>query len=590
MSPATAQLPTYLKKYIFEQRYENYTPRDHAAWRYIMRQNRAFFGRHAVPVYLEGLKKTGIPVDRIPRITEMDDCLAELGWGAVPVRGFIPPAAFLDFQARAVLPIACDMRSVQHIAYTPAPDIVHEAAGHAPIIADPAYSAYLHRYAKMAQKAILSLEDLRLYEAIRYLSDIKENPDTKPDEIERADARLKATAAAMTHVSEAAMVARMAWWTVEYGLVGDLAAPKIYGAGLLSSVGESQACLSYKVRKVPLSVDCVHQPYDITEPQPQLFVARSMEHLVEILLQFERTLAFQVGGVEGLKRARRAETVNTIVLPNGLQISGKLIEHAADEDVPTFVKFAGPVQLAYGDRQIDGHGRERHGDGFSSPLGRFLKASVRAPHTFTDEELATFGVAPGKRAILDLETGVRVEGTVVGTTRRDGKLLLITWKDCTVRRGDEVLFRPEWGEFDQAIGEAVPSVFGGPADMDRYGDIDIGQATTSPARATPYTAHELKTFDAYRALRNLRQQGDFTASRWTELVERVVREHADEWLLHLELVEVACHAERSGVSVPWKGTVTAALDAARNRWSDVDRELLDKGIALASQADPLATP
>jgi hypothetical protein len=44
------------------------------------------------------------------------------------------------------------------------------------------------------------------------------------------------------------------------------------------------------------------------------------------------------------------------------------------------------------------------------------------------------------------------------------------------------------------------------------------------------------------------------------------------------------------VSVPWKGTVTAALDAARNRWSDLDRELLDKGIALASQADPLAAP
>lgn len=585
MSPATAKLPAYLKKFVFEQRYDAYTARDHAAWRYIMRQNRAFFSRHAVPIYVEGLKKTGISLDGIPRISEMDECLAAFGWGAVPVRGFIPPAAFLDFQARGVLPIACDMRSVQHIAYTPAPDIVHEAAGHAPILADPAYAAYLHRYAKMAQKAIPSIEDLRLYEAIRYLSDIKENPDTKPDEIERAEARLKAASEAISHVSEAAMVARMAWWTVEYGLVGDPAAPKIYGAGLLSSVGESQACLSYKVRKVPLSVECVHQSYDITEPQPQLFVAKSMDQLTEVLVKFERTLAFKIGGVEGLERARRAETVNTVVLGNGLEISGKLVEHVADEDVPTFLKFSGPVQIAYQGKQLAGHGRERHGEGFSSPLGRFLKASVRDPHTFADDELATFGVAPGKKAVLDLETGARVEGTVVSLTRKDGKLLMITWKDCTVRRGDTVLFRPEWGEFDQAIGETVTSVYGGPADMDHYGDIDIGEATTSPARSTPYTALELKTFDAYRELRELRNKKDFSSSGWEKLATRVAKEQAGEWLLHLELVEMAHAAEKAGKPASWKATSAGVLEKIRGEANDVDRELIEKGLALATTAD-----
>jgi phenylalanine-4-hydroxylase len=310
-----------------------------------------------------------------------------------------------------------------------------------------------------------------------------------------------------------------------------------------------------------------------------------MDHLVEVLVQFERTLAFKVGGVEGLERAKRAETVNTVVLPNGLQISGKLVDHWADEDVPTFVKLSGPVQICYGDRQLDGHGRERHGEGFSSPLGRFLKASVRDPHTFSDDELATFGVAPGKRAILDLETGVRVEGTVIGTTRRDGKLLMITWKDCTVRRGDDLLFRPEWGEFDQAIGESVPSVFGGPADMDRYGDIDIGQATTSPARSTPYTAFELKTFDAYRAVRELRQKGDLASPEWEKLADRLAKDHADEWLLHLELVETAHAAEKAGKAAPWKKIASGALEHARDRLNDVDRELLAKGLALAGTAD-----
>src|SRR5262245_3622449 len=130
MSAATQALPPYLKKYVAEQRYDKYSPEDHAAWRFIMRQNRDFFSRHAVSIYREGLGKTGITLDRMPRIDEMDRCLSAFGWGAVPVVGFIPPAAFLEFQARGVLPIACDMRTIQHIAYTPAPDIVHEAAGH----------------------------------------------------------------------------------------------------------------------------------------------------------------------------------------------------------------------------------------------------------------------------------------------------------------------------------------------------------------------------------------------------------------------------------------------------------------------------
>src|SRR5262245_13626976 len=112
MSPARDSLPAYLRKYAAVQNYEKYTAEDHAAWRFIMRQNRAFFSKHAVPIYVEGLRRTGIRLDRIPRIDEMHECLSQFGWGAVPVVGFIPPAAFLEFQALGVLPIACDMRTI----------------------------------------------------------------------------------------------------------------------------------------------------------------------------------------------------------------------------------------------------------------------------------------------------------------------------------------------------------------------------------------------------------------------------------------------------------------------------------------------
>ena len=68
----------------------------------------------------------------------MNEKLARVGWSAVAVRGFIPPAVFTELQSRRVLAIAADIRTHEHIEYTPAPDIVHESAGHAPFIADPA--------------------------------------------------------------------------------------------------------------------------------------------------------------------------------------------------------------------------------------------------------------------------------------------------------------------------------------------------------------------------------------------------------------------------------------------------------------------
>ena len=367
-------LPNYLKRFVVEQDYDSYTPQEHATWRYIMRRARKFFSENAVPCYMQGLAKTGISIDRIPSINVIDQHLRELGWGAIGVCGFIPPAAFLDFQARGIMPIAMDMRSIQHVAYTPAPDIVHEAAGHVPILIDPAYRKYLIRYAKMADKAIITREDVVLYEAIRILSDIKENPDTLPGDINRAEAGLKAAYAAVTHVSELAQLGRIAWWTAEYGLVGDLRHPKIYGAGLLSSVGESEKCLSNAVRKIPLTLDCVKQGFDITEPQPQLYVAESFDHLPSILDDLEETMAVKMGGVAGLRKALAARTVNSVVLDSAIAISGELQDFVASPvGAVEFLKFTGPVQLAINGVELAGHGRVRHPQGFSSPVGKWKK-------------------------------------------------------------------------------------------------------------------------------------------------------------------------------------------------------------------------
>jgi len=155
MSIAVDRLPQHLKQYIDQQNYDQYTQRDHAVWRYILRQNVSYFASkgYAVPEYAHGLKLTGIPLDTIPRISEMDASLEKFGWGAVPVCGFIPPIAFLEFQSHGVLPIAHNMRNINHIGYTPAPDIVHESAGHAPILVNEVYADYLKRYAEVAKKS-----------------------------------------------------------------------------------------------------------------------------------------------------------------------------------------------------------------------------------------------------------------------------------------------------------------------------------------------------------------------------------------------------------------------------------------------------
>ena len=286
-------IPKHLKQYIVDQEYERYTIIDHRVWKFIMNISIPFFKKHAHSSYYDGLNKTGITFDKIPSIEIMNEKMSIIGWGAVPVRGFIPPWAFMEFQALGILPIACDMRSRQHLTYTPAPDIVHESAGHSPIIINEEYSNYLKLYGKIASKAVFSKEDENIYFAIRKLSDIKEDKNASKKDIIVAEEELLEAKKSQTTPSEATLLSRLHWWTVEYGLIGKINNPKIYGAGLLSSVGESQNCLSPNVKKIPLTIDCINFNYDITEQQPQLFVAENFSSLTDILLEFEKTMSFK---------------------------------------------------------------------------------------------------------------------------------------------------------------------------------------------------------------------------------------------------------------------------------------------------------
>ena len=372
-----ARLPAHLRKYVVDQNYARYTAEDQATWRFIMRQLREYLKDHAHPTYLEGLSKTGITTDQIPRIAEVDRRLNDYGWGAVPVSGFIPPAAFMELQSLGVLPVASDMRTLEHWLYTPAPDIIHEAAGHAPLLIHPEYSNYLRHYGEVARHTIIAQEDLDQYEAIRTLSDLKEDPRSTPEQVAAAERRFAEASQAMTTPSEATLLSRMNWWTAEYGLIGSLENPRLFGAGLLSSVGEARTCLEARVKKIPLSVDCVNYAYDITELQPHLFVTPDFATLNTVLDELADRLSYRRGGAYGLTQAQTARTVNTVVLDSGVQISGRLESYLTDRDAPAYLRFAGPCQLSVDYQQLRDQGVTRHAHRIFVP-GRAVSQRSRA--------------------------------------------------------------------------------------------------------------------------------------------------------------------------------------------------------------------
>ncbi|MFN7825287.1 MAG: aromatic amino acid hydroxylase [Pseudobdellovibrionaceae bacterium] len=536
------RLPVHLNKYIVDQDYAKYTPVDQAVWRYILRQLRAFLKIHAHESYLDGLEKTGITIDAIPKIENISQKLEKFGWRALPVSGFIPPAAFMELQSLGVLPIASDMRSLDHLLYTPAPDIVHEAAGHAPILINPEFADYLKAYAQVAKKAIISKEDLDVYSAIRDLSDLKEHPDSKAEQIQRAQERLDQVTKSVSHVSEAAQLARMNWWTAEYGLVGSLEEPKIYGAGLLSSVGESRWCLQTKVKKIPMSLDCITTSYDITEPQPQLFVTPSFQKLKAVLKDFSKTMAFNTGGCLGLDKAIRAESVNTVELDTGLQISGVLERYELDSKGQIcFLKFKGPTQICKQDTEISGQSAQYHQHGYSTPLGDY---SLQGDLTV------------GNQVKVRYASGIVMEGEVLKTSDD-----IFTLTKCSVylfRNQERVLlFDPAWGDYDVCKGSHVVSVYGGPADRIAYGLHEDFMAHRVARKI--YSPEELIVHQQYAEMRNLREkikslaeyqstkEASELALKVLELVNEALRQRAQDWLIALEGYELLVHLEARGL-------------------------------------------
>lgn len=570
-------LPPHLRKYVVEQNYDKYTPIDQACWRYILRQLRAFLGKHAHECYLDGLEKTGIDVERIPKISEVSEKLEGFGWRALPVSGFIPPAAFMELQALSVLPIASDMRTVDHLMYTPAPDIVHEAAGHAPILIHPEFAEYLKKYSQVARKAIISKDDLDLYEAIRDLSDIKENPVSTPEQIKQAEEHLNKVSKSISDISEATELSRMNWWTAEYGLIGDIKNPKIFGAGLLSSVGESKWCLSDKVKKIPLTVDCIKQGYDITEPQPQLFVAPDFKTLHKVLDEMAANMAFRKGGVESVHKIIKAKSVNTVQLDSGIQISGIATEILTDSaGNASYLKFSGPCQLSFNDKEIPHQGTQHHLNGFGTPVGKLSDGTCL--HKLSTSDVKSRGWIPEASIELKFQSGIIITGQILTWYELNGVQLILSLKNAKATLNDTILFDPSWGTYDLALGTSIPTVFGGPADRPAFGETDDFVAKKVPAPV--YSETQKRLFDLYQNVRSTREanlSGNALSDRLQVVFSQATSEFPAEWLLFLEMFELLINRDKNSTLT---SKVLAHLEEL-GRNSEQIRPTIQDGLNLA---------
>ncbi len=256
-APALPAADIDATKFYVTQHYDRYTEENHEVWRTMYAQQIGYLQEHASDVFLSGLEAIGLPSDRVPELASINGNLARLtGWQSRAVPGYLPAKAFFACLARREFPTTITIRPKELLDYLPEPDIFHDIFGHVPLHADPVFAEFLQTYGKAA----LLCED--------------------PYHIER--------------------LGRLFWFTVEFGLIREDNRIKLYGSGLISSVGESDHALtSADVDRRPFDMDRVcDTPFEIDHYQPILYVLDSFEQLRDSMNEYaERVLGEAMAGV-----------------------------------------------------------------------------------------------------------------------------------------------------------------------------------------------------------------------------------------------------------------------------------------------------
>ncbi|HXY60154.1 MAG TPA: hypothetical protein VEH26_00975, partial [Chthoniobacterales bacterium] len=144
-------------------------------------------------------------------------------------------------------------------------------------------------------------------------------------------------------------------------------------------------------------------------------------------------------------------------------------------------------------------------------------------------------IKAGKKTKLEFESGITVEGTLDKSVLREGKEVVMTFSNCTVKYGDRVLFDPSWGTYDMAIGDRIVSVFNGAADKDAYNEVAL--VPKERTIKVPSDAKRKKLENLYAQVRKIRESKK-GYERLGEIWETQQAEHPEDWLLSMEIFEI----------------------------------------------------
>jgi phenylalanine-4-hydroxylase len=224
--------------YAVEQDWSAYSADEHALYRRLFDRQAKLVPRHACPEWIEAIARLHA-AQAIPKFDDVSRQLrAATGWEIVAVPGLIPDDAFFTHLASRRFPVTVWLRRPEEFDYIVEPDVFHDFFGHVPLLFDRVYADHLHEYGKGGLKAM------------------------------RLDA--------------VKMLARLYWFTIEFGLMRTPLGIRAYGAGLLSSGGE----LGYSVEdprpeRLPFDLEGIMRTeYQIDRYQDRYFVIESFDHLM----------------------------------------------------------------------------------------------------------------------------------------------------------------------------------------------------------------------------------------------------------------------------------------------------------------------
>jgi phenylalanine-4-hydroxylase len=237
------------------QDYTVYTEENHLAWATLCRRRMEALPGTACQEFLRGLELLDLDLQRVPRLGDINARLAPLtGFQAVAVPGYVPARDFFDCLAKRLFPTTITVRPLEKLDYLPEPDIFHDVFGHVPLHTNPYLADFLQRFGQAGLAA-----------------------ETEEE---------------LTGLS------RLFWFTVEFGLIREAGQIRLFGSGLMSSVGESAHALGDAVERRDFDLEAVmNQPFEIDHYQPLLFVIDSFEQLYHVMdgraRELERRPAFR---------------------------------------------------------------------------------------------------------------------------------------------------------------------------------------------------------------------------------------------------------------------------------------------------------